>query len=100
MARQQLPDHLDKQIIKDIQQQLDKKVDKKLLLKSEKEALEWIKKFKNELRQIEEFFVDKLETKIREFVELQAQYISKTIYKAQFRWNVKNTNEKCKIDVE
>ena len=52
MARQQLPDHLDKQIIKDIQQQLDKKVDKKLLVKSEKEALAWIKKFKNELRQI------------------------------------------------
>jgi len=45
-------------------------MDRKLLLKSEKEALVWIKKFKSELKQIETFFVEKLETKIKEFIEL------------------------------
>lgn len=70
MAREQLPNKLDNEIIKEIQAQLDKKVDKKSLLRSEKEALIWIKKFKSELKSIEKFFVDKLETKIMEFVEL------------------------------
>ena len=49
MAREQLPNELDKNIIKDIQDQLSKKIDKKLLIKSEQEALLWVKKFKSEL---------------------------------------------------
>jgi len=37
-------------------------MDKKLLYKSEQEALIWIKKFKAELKSIEDFFIEKLET--------------------------------------
>ena len=71
---------------------MEEQYDPTILHKSEEEALIWITRFNNELQLIEKFFVEKLEEKIRDFVQLQAQYISKSVYKAKFRWNVKNNN--------
>ena len=78
---------------------MEEEYDPKILQKSEEEALIWITRFRNELQLIEKFFVEKLEEKIKDFVQLQAQYISKSVYKAKFRWNIKNNNENCKIGI-
>jgi len=79
---------------------MEESYDPKILDQSEEEALIWINKFLNELQLIEAFFVEKLEENVKDFIQLQAQYISKTVYKAKFRWNVKNDNNNCKIGID
>lgn len=42
---------------------------------SEKLMKDWIDQYIRELKQIDEFYIQKLTEKIKRFIELQAQYI-------------------------
>ena len=49
---------------------MEEKYDVAKLIKSEEEAAIWINRFLNELQLVEKFFTEKLEEKIRDFIQL------------------------------
>jgi len=49
---------------------MEEQYDVAKLIKSEEEATIWINRFMNELQLVEKFFTEKLEEKIRDFIQL------------------------------